>query len=210
MEARELDGLDRRDFIGGLVPACAMTCMGSLGLSLGSSTEAQAAIRQGQHKFDAPVDPVPSWRRLEVQKIARFLEFSQYLGEQMGRDRIIEILKDFQSQRNARQARRATDRLGSDDFGAFKRFYNPSIPALNRVVTMEIVENTDTVYEWRITECINTEPYLRANAADLGYAAACFGDYAFAENFNPAIKLTRDKTIMQGHPYCNHRYTWEG
>jgi hypothetical protein len=100
--------------------------------------------------------------------------------------------------------------MGSNDFETFKRFYDPSIPALNRIVTLEIVENTDTVYEWRITECINTEPYIRANQRDLGYAAACFGDYAFAESFNPAIKLTRDKTIMEGHTYCNHRYTWEG
>jgi len=167
-------------------------------------------LQQETHKFDALVDPPRTWRRLEVDKIARFLEFAQYLAEDMGRDRVIEILKDFQSSRNAAQARRAANRLGSNDFDAFKRFYNPSIPALNRIVTLEIVENTETVYEWRITECINTVPYLSANAADLGYAAACFGDYAFAENFNPAIRLTRDKTIMQGHAYCNHRYTWEG
>jgi len=210
MEKLQSDGLDRRGFLGGLLPACAMTCMGSYALSLSSPTRANAAMQQDAHKFDALVDPVPTWRRLEVVKIARFLEFSQYLAQQMGRDRVIEILKDFQSQRNAGQARTATQRLGSDDFAAFKRFYNPSIPALNRIVTMEIVENTDTVYEWRVTECINSDPYLRADAADLGYAAACYGDYAFAESFNPAIRLTRDQTLMQGHPCCNHRYTWEG
>jgi hypothetical protein len=210
MEELQSDGLDRRGFLGGLLPACAMTCMGSFALPLGSPTRTDADARQDTHKFDALIDPVPTWRRLEVVKIARFLEFSQYLAEQMGRDRVIEVLKDFQSQRNAGQARRATQKLGSDDFDAFKRFYDPSIPALNRIVTMQIVENTDTVYEWRITECMNTEPYLRANAADFGYAAACFGDHAFAENFNPAIKLTRDMTIMEGRPYCNHRYTWEG
>jgi hypothetical protein len=167
-------------------------------------------IGQDTHKFDMPVDPVPSWRRQEVIKIARFLQFSQFLAERMGRDETIQLLKDFQSARNAAQARRATDRLGSNDFDAFKSFYDPSIPALNRIVTLEIVENTDTVFEWRISECINTEPYIRAEARDLGYAAACFGDYAFAESFNPAIRLTRDKTIMEGHSYCNHRYTWEG
>jgi hypothetical protein len=157
-----------------------------------------------------PVDPVPSWRRQEVIKISRFLQFSQFLAGRLGRNETIRLLKDFQSARNADQAQHATARLGSNDFDAFKRFYDPSIPALNRIVTMEIVENSDTVYEWRITECINAEPYIRADARDFGYAAACFGDYAFAENFNSAIKLTRDKTIMEGHSYCNHRYTWEG
>lgn len=210
METTPTSLLDRRGFLAGIVPGCAMTCLGSFALSLGATASASAAALQETHKFDLPVDPVPSWRRLEVVKIARFLEFAQYLSEQMGRDRVIEILQDFQSQRNARQAIRATRRLGANDFAAFKRFYDPAIPALNRIVTMEIVENTDTVYEWRITECINTEPYLRANAGDIGFAAACFGDYAFAENFNPAIKLTRDMTLMQGQTHCNHRYTWEG
>lgn len=207
MDKQRSDKLDRRELLGSVLPACAMTCMGSHALALGAPT---AAIPQDTHKFDMLVEPVPSWRRYEVVKIRRFLEFSQYLAEQMGRDQVIDLLKGFQSSRNASQAVRAAERLGSNDFDAFKRFYDPSIPALNRIVTLEIVENTDTVYEWRITECINTVPYLGANAADIGYAAACFGDYAFAENFNPAIKLTRDKTIMEGHPYCNHRYTWEG
>ncbi|UCG86836.1 MAG: L-2-amino-thiazoline-4-carboxylic acid hydrolase [Gemmatimonadota bacterium] len=210
MEQTQSYGLDRRGFLGGLLPACAVTCMGSFRLSRGRSTRAGAAARQDTHKFDAIIDPAPTWRRLEVLKIARFLEFSQYLADQMGREQVIEILKSFQSQRNASQARRATQRLGANDFAAFKRFYDPAIPALNRIVTMEIVESSDTAYEWRITECINTEPYLRANAADLGYAAACFGDYAFAESFNPKIRLTRNMTLMEGHTYCNHRYTWEG
>ena len=208
MKKTTLD-MGRRDFLSGVVPSCAMTCLGISQLPLADPSGPLNPNVQDTHKFDMPVDPVPSWRRQEVIKIARFLEFQQYLVEQMGRDEVIEILKGFQSSRNASQARRAAQRLGSNDFDAFKRFYNPSIPALNRIVTLEIVENTDTVYEWRITECINTEPYIRANARDLGYAAACFGDYAFAENFNPAIRLTRDKTIMEGHEYCNHRYTWE-
>lgn len=210
MKARTECQLDRREFLNGLLPGCAMTCLGCSTLPLLSSRTPEPTIQQDTHKFDMPVEPTPTWRRQEVVKIARFLEFQQYLVEQMGRERVIEILKDFQSSRNAGQAVRAAERLGTNDFDAFKRFYDPSIPALNRIITMEVVESTDTVYEWRITECINTVPYVRANAADLGYAAACFGDYAFAENFNPAIKLTRDKTIMEGHAYCNHRYTWEG
>jgi hypothetical protein len=30
------------------------------------------------------------------------------------------------------------------------------------------------------------------------------------KGFNPKIKLVRDKTLMQGHEYCNHRYIWTG
>jgi hypothetical protein len=210
MEKKPICELDRRGFLCGLLPGCGMTCLGLSALPILDPTQSDPTTKQDTHKFDALVEPPHTWRRLEVDKISRFLEFSEYLAEEMGRERVIEILKDFQSSRNAGQARNVTQRLGANDFETFKRFYDPSIPALNRIVTLEIVEDTETVYEWRITECINTEPYLRANAPDLGYAAACFGDYAFAESFNPAIKLTREKTIMEGHAYCNHRYTWEG
>ena len=33
---------------------------------------------------------------------------------------------------------------------------------------------------------------------------------AVLEDFNPKIKLVRDKTLMQGNNYCNHRYIWQG
>ncbi len=210
MEGPQLNAMDRRGFLGSMLPACAVTCVGVTRLAPLGRSRASTVVQQEIHKFDALPEPVPTLRQIERLKIARFLQFSEYLAEQMGRDQVIEILKGFQSSRNADQARRVVQRLGSNDFNAFKRFYDPAVPALNRIVTLEILENTDTVYEWRVTECINADPYLRAGAADLGYAAACFGDYAFAENFNPAIKLVRDKTLMQGHPCCNHRYTWEG
>lgn len=38
----------------------------------------------------------------------------------------------------------------------------------------------------------------------------CFGDFAFAKAFNPNIEMVRDKTLMQGHACCNHRYLWKG
>ncbi|MFH1765892.1 MAG: L-2-amino-thiazoline-4-carboxylic acid hydrolase [Gemmatimonadota bacterium] len=201
--------LDRRGFLHGIVPACAVTCM-ALRAPLGPvCSRSLGTDPQEAHKWDLRRDPAPTLRDLESLRIRRFLQFAEYLAEQMGRDRLIETLEDFQSKSNVEQARRAAERLGSNDFDAFKGFYNPEIPALQRAVTLEVVESTDTVYEWRITECINAEPFLAAGAADIGYASTCHVDYAFAESFNPAIKLVRDKTLMQGDEYCNHRYVWQ-
>ena len=75
---------------------------------------------------------------------------------------------------------------------------------------MEIVENMDTAYELKVTECIWASTFLAAKAGDIGYASVCIGDYTWAEGFNPKIKLVRDKTLMQGHDICNHRYIWTG
>jgi hypothetical protein len=210
--------MNRRGFISGIIPGCALTCLAfrsAEAATYGSCLDADRARdaggeQQEVHKFDQPRLPARTHRQLEEMKIARFLEFAEFLSDRMSRKEVIGLLKDFQSQRQVPQARSAVERLGSNDLAAFKRFYDPSIPGLARIVTMEIVESTDTVYEWKITECLNTIPYLRAGAPDLGYAAACFGDYAFAESFNPSIKLIRDRTIMQGDAYCNHRYVYTG
>ena len=48
------------------------------------------------------------------------------------------------------------------------------------------------------------------DAPSQGYATVCFADFALPEGFNPKIKLVRDKTLMQGHDCCNHRYEWSG
>jgi hypothetical protein len=61
-----------------------------------------------------------------------------------------------------------------------------------------------------MTECIWAKTFLDANAGDIGYAQICIGDYTWAESFNPKITMVRDKTLMQGHDICNHRYLWKG
>lgn len=210
MNELPVNTMDRRAFLHGIVPACAMTC-GALGAPFGlPCAGADPAAGQDPHRWDIPVDPAPTSRQLEIARIRRFLQFAEYLSDRMGRESLLRTLEDFQAASNAEQASAAAARLGGNSFRAFKSFYDPAIPALARIVTMEVVENSDTIYEWRITECLNAEPFLRANATDIGYASTCHGDFAFAEAFNPAIKLTRDKTLMQGDAYCNHRYTWEG
>jgi hypothetical protein len=75
---------------------------------------------------------------------------------------------------------------------------------------MEIVEDTEKAFELKITECIWADTFLKAKAGHIGYAWVCWGDYAWAEGFNPKIKMVRDKTLMQGHDRCNHRYIWTG
>ena len=82
------------------------------------------------------------------------------------------------------------------------------IPIAAHSLTMEIIRDTDTVFEMRVTECLLAKVYREAKAADLGFNCVCWADYAQAEAFNPKIKLIRDKTLMQGHDHCNHKYVF--
>ena len=71
----------------------------------------------------------------------------------------------------------------------------------------EIVEDTETAFEVRVTECLWAKTFRDADAADLGYACICHPDYAMAKAFNPKLHMVRDKPLMQGCSHCNHR--WE-
>ena len=76
-------------------------------------------------------------------------------------------------------------------------------------MTMSITEDTTHVHEIKVTECIFATTFLEAKAGDLGFAIICYADYKMATSFNPKVKMVRDKTLMQGHACCNHRYLLE-
>ena len=78
------------------------------------------------------------------------------------------------------------------------------------MLTDEVIEQTETFVHSKITECLWSKTFREANAADIGFAAVCYPDYAMTSAFNPKIKLVRPTTLMQGHDCCDFRYHWEG
>jgi hypothetical protein len=61
----------------------------------------------------------------------------------------------------------------------------------------------------KVTECLWAKTFREADAADIGYRCICRADYVTAKAFNPKLELVRDKTLMQGHACCNHRYVMQ-
>ena len=69
------------------------------------------------------------------------------------------------------------------------------------------MEDTEKVFEMRVTECLSATVYREAGfEGDIGHAAVCNMDYSWPPAFNPDFKMERSKTLMQGHDCCNHRY----
>ena len=79
----------------------------------------------------------------------------------------------------------------------------------NHVVSLDIAENTDSVFEVKINECLWAKTFQENNASDIGFSCICYPDFAAAQAFNPKMKLIRTKTLMQGHDCCNHRWIME-
>ena len=199
----------RRNFLIKAVPACAVSCLAASKVFAKSPMIAKSLIEQEGHKFDKKLPgPDITYRRFAAIRHRSFIRFARFLQKEIGEERVIELIKKETEQRLNAQAKRDLERLGNSDFKSYISIFRD--PGMLSSLTMEIIEDTDKVFEIRVTDCLAAESFLPHKAGDIGYAAVCWGDYNWATDFNPKIKLIRDKTLMQGHDCCNHKYIWTG
>jgi hypothetical protein len=62
-------------------------------------------------------------------------------------------------------------------------------------------------YDFNVTRCRYAEMYRQLGLAELGVVMSCQRDFAFFEGFDPRIKLTRTRTIMEGADHCDFRFS---
>jgi len=199
----------RRDFLTKAVPACAVSCLAANKLFAASPWIGKPFLEQEGHKFDKEIPGLKmTYRRMASMRTESFISFARFLQEEIGEERVIELIKKQTEQRLKQQAEKDLKRLGKSDFKSYISIFRD--PRMLASLNMEIIEDTDTVFEIRVTDCLAAEAFLPHKAGDIGYAAVCWGDYNWASDFNPKIKLIRDKTLMQGHDCCNHKYIWTG
>lgn len=200
------EDIGRRSFLVRTVPACAVGC---LAIRASVAGAAQAGAPQGpaaKHPFDEEMPRKFTYRQVMQGALlsSRHVQFMQFLTRTLGRERSLELLTAFATEDSARSGRAAARQPGGNGFETFKKMFTPE--RFHGQVIMEVVQSTDKVHELKVTECLWAKVCRDANAAEEGYASICHGDFAFAPAFNPQIEMIRDKTVMQGHPICNHRW----
>ena len=209
---REVDA-KRRQFLVRAVPACAATCLALRGTLAASSPEApgqgsgQAA--PAKHKFDIEYPAKLTYRQLfQVQYGSTLIPLVRVLKKSLGQEKTLALLTEMTTDGSRQQAQAVARQLGGNDLATVKKLF--SRPLLASVCTTEVVRDTETTYELRVTECLWASTFRQADLAAEGYAAVCLGDFALVQALNPKITLQRDKTLMQGHDCCNHCYTTKG
>ena len=70
----------------------------------------------------------------------------------------------------------------------------------------EILEQTPQRFAFNVTRCRYAEMYRRLGIPELGALLSCNRDFALSDGFNPKLKLTRTRTIMEGASHCDFRY----
>jgi hypothetical protein len=200
----------RRDFLTKTIPVCAATCLAASKVFASSPLLGTSVLQnQEEHKFDKKLPgPDMTYRRYAAISQRSFIRFARFLQKELGEEEVIALIKRATEERMREQAQADLKRLGASDFKSYISIFRD--PGMEASLNMEIIEDTDTVFEIKVTDCLSAESFLPSKAGDIGYAAVCWGDYSWAANFNPKIKLVRDKTLMQGQNCCNHRYIWTG
>ena len=212
MEQPICPGTSRRHFLATVVPACAISCLG-FKMSLAQDTKKTPGPAAGEeepvHAFDAEYPRKLTYRQYFANRYRESIQLAKALQEEIGEGKTIDFLKRSTSKRmlayGKSQASEAKDTSLHQYVEQFRE-----LGKYKNMLTMEIVEDTKEAFEMKVTECIWASVFREAGAQDVGNALVCHGDYAWAEGFNPKIKLVRDKTLMQGDTICNHRYVWVG
>ena len=196
--------IDRRSLLTRTAPACAAACIG-LGRFPGLSALVNEPTAQEQHKFDVSQDVSISPRQRTQLMYRGMTGLVQLLRNELGEAETIRLLNitsaDVGRQVGARQAQNSPD----TSFQTFVQVFRP--PNYEDSLTHEVVEDTEKVFALEVTECLGAE-VLRSIGLDgeIGHAIVCNMDYYWPTAFNPAFKMERDKTLMQGDDVCNHRY----
>lgn len=196
--------LGRRELLTRTAPACALACLG-----LGRfPTPAFAAISDGQqdvHKFDVRRTRELSSRDVIRMQNQAYIDFIGTLRNEVGDEETIDLLNANSAAMGRRageaQAMAAPDR----SFRTFTDQFRP--PRYANALTHEVVEDTESAFGLRVTECVWAAVFREAGlGGDIGHAAVCNMDYHWPPAFNPRFSMERNRTLMQGHDHCNHRY----
>ena len=71
---------------------------------------------------------------------------------------------------------------------------------------IEPVKQDDTALEFNVTRCRYAEMYRALGIPEIGALLSCNRDFSLVEGFNPAVKLTRTQTVMEGASHCDFRF----
>ncbi len=197
--------IGRRDFLTGVMPACAVGCMGiCIPPALLAVGEGRAHCQQ-KHKFDEAYPPL-TLREYFSRVLGPGCELLKAFEHEIGEEELLRILRTYSFNRGKDRGQAVAARYPERDFFSYNERFRSG--EMQVAITYDIVEDTEEAFEIAVTECVLVGPVLENDLGKIGNAWLCHADYGHAQGYNPRIELIRDKTLMLGHSCCNHRYVW--
>jgi hypothetical protein len=179
---------------------------GCLGCAAAARSDAQTGGPAQAHSWTEKADV--TWEeifRFAFQK--DLIPILKALAGQIGREKFVQMLQDTTGGLAAKGM--AGRSLPNRDFATFAANLRSLPPIIQHALQYEVLEDSPRALEYRVTQCLWAKSFREGDAGDIGYAMVCHPDYAIAAGFNPKLKLTRTKTLMQGGDSCHFRYSME-
>lgn len=140
-------------------------------------------------------------REIEARILAPILEA---LGNELGRERVLEITRNVVIEAAQRQGREVAQQLGKNDISSYAGALEPWTRSGS--LQLRILRQDEQSLHFDVEVCRYAELYRELGIVELGEILSCNRDAAFIEGFNPEIGLERTQTIMQGAKTCDFRY----
>jgi len=131
----------------------------------------------------------------------------QAFMDEFGVDKTLAVVKPVIEKLAKESGAQAAEMVGGNSLADFARAM--SAWSADDAYEQVILKQTETQFDFDVKRCRYAEMYKGLGLADLGVLLSCARDFAMVEGFNPKMKLTRTKTIMEGNDCCDFRITSE-
>ena len=208
-ESKSNNQVDRRDFITKSLACGAFVGTGCPGLLAMNSQEGVSNPLQDEHKFQTTTNYTYE-QLFNFTFRSWFISYMKRLQEEIGTGKFLELLKKAGDKHYRSRVISNFEKIEDKSVKSFfENFWEPTQKSKfgNAIMTIEIPEKSKNKGTVKMTECLFAKTFRENDAGDIGYAAICYADFAVAEEFNPDIKLIRNKCLMNGDECCLFEYT---
>lgn len=126
------------------------------------------------------------------------------LGQEFGRERVIEIVRDVIVGLAREQGRAMAEARQDASLSSFAATLEPW--TRDGALAMTVRAQSDDELAFDVTRCRYAEMYRALGIPELGAVLSCNRDAALIEGFNPEVHFSRTQTIMGGASHCDFRY----
>lgn len=149
------------------------------------------------------INDVPMLIRREIEGLIAVPIIKAFI-EEFGRERALAVVQKVIADLALQAGENLVDKVGGD---SIQHLITKVFPMFGQnALEYEVLENTSTSAAANITRCKYAEMYQKHGLEEFGYHISCARDFSLFEGFNPEIKFTRTKTIMEGAEFCDFRF----
>jgi hypothetical protein len=149
--------------------------------------------------------PIIQRRRIEAELIK---EIYDTLVERFGEEAAAEVIAKSIRRSAVAQARQFAEKEPSGtSLETFAELYKHW--TAEDALTIDVKRRDAEAFEFDVKRCRYAEMYRELGLGHIGHLLSCNRDGAFCQGYDPAIKLTRTQTLMQGASHCDFRYRYE-